>query len=87
MLVTCSFDVEVFFADDEVWERCVNNTDNWQGTFYPLTTKEDVAEHLAYNFIANGIDKINRLEGWADLKGDEAEFRTIDYWQEVKKGS
>lgn len=83
MIITVSFEVDIRFVEDEVWQRCVNNTDDWRGMFYPLLTKDDVVKHIAYNYIANGIDKINRLEGWGDLKGDEVEYTTIDSWQVV----
>ena len=56
----------VYFHDDRVWERVVNNEDDWQGMFYDLTTKDEVAAHLAYNIGIMGRN-LSDLEGFGDL--------------------
>ena len=56
----------VYFFDDRVWQRVVENEDDWQGKFYDLTTKEEVAAYLAYNIGIMHLH-LSDLEGWYDL--------------------
>lgn len=69
--VTVNIDVN----DPDVIDRVVNNVENWQGTYYRMTTADEVLDHLAYNCIANGIKDASRLEGWADLPAGAATMR------------
>ncbi len=39
--------------------------DEWRATFYLLETPEEIAEHLAYNAVANHAN-LSSLDGWAD---------------------
>lgn len=39
---------------------------------YGLATADAIYDHLAYNAIANGVERVNRLDGWADLADDAA---------------
>lgn len=44
--------------------------DDWRSHFYRLTTVEQIASHIAYNFIVNGVYRVNRLDGFANLPDD-----------------
>jgi hypothetical protein len=54
--------------------------DEWRSQFYWLTTPEQVAEHVAFNMIKNGI-QISQMDGFADqnnssvrMSRDELDF-------------
>ncbi len=70
--------VRIEINDSDVVDRVVNNVDNWQGTYYRMTTEQEVVDHLAYNCIANGIELVNRLDGWADMDDGAARMRIED---------
>jgi hypothetical protein len=44
----------------------------------PLHTSEDVIEHLAYNYIRNGVEAVTRLDGWADCGEDDVSYGVTD---------
>lgn len=44
--------------------------DGWRKMFYSLNTDQEVAEHLAYNLVVNGIRHVQQLDGWADMPDD-----------------
>lgn len=67
--------VRVDVNDQDVIDRVVNNDDNWQGMYYRMTTADEVLDHLAYNCAANGVERVNRLDGWADMADDAATMR------------
>ena len=48
--------------DDQVID-VVN--DEWRSQLYDLHTPEEIAEHIAYNFIFNSA-RLSDLDGWAD---------------------
>ena len=65
--VTVTAYTTVVVHDPEPFERVVGpEGDEWRSQFYDFWTVEDVAEHLAFNAVTNGITDISRLEGWAD---------------------
>lgn len=78
--------VRVVISDPNVVARCVENQDDdgvpqadvrggtgWRNLYYgDLGTESKVIEHLAYNCAANGVERVNRLDGWADLADDAA---------------
>ena len=71
--------VSVSINDPDVIERVTGpGGDEWRSRAYNLRTKDDVVRHLAYNAIANGIDRANRLDGWADLPDDAATMVVLD---------
>lgn len=47
-------------------------TDEWRGNFYNLQDPGAVAEHVAYNFLRGGTDRVNNLDGFADQKENAA---------------
>lgn len=65
-LVDFMVTVEVDVIDPRVIDRCVNNEAGWREHYYDISTAEQVAEHLAYNYARNDAD-VNQLDGWADL--------------------
>lgn len=96
--VEVTSEVEVTVHDDSVIARVLENHDDdgqptprggngWQDMFYAMDTEGDVVEHLAYNYIANGVETISRLDGWADVEAGAVEFRTnrtlFDFFEEL----
>lgn len=76
--VHCSFCqyVTVVFHDDRVWKMCVDNWDDkgvpqprekggdgFRDMFYDFKSMEEVASHLAYNYLHNGMT-VNELDGF-----------------------
>lgn len=62
--VSLEASVEVTF-DPEIMMALVD--DSWREAFYrSITTPEDVAGHLAYNHLRNGVEDVNRLDGFAN---------------------
>lgn len=48
------------------------NGDEWRDKFYwHIEDQADILRHWAMNFIANSIDDVSRLEGWADLRAGQ----------------
>ena len=41
---------------------------------YGLRTRDEILRHLMHNAVANGVYRINRLDGWADLEDHAATF-------------
>jgi hypothetical protein len=73
-VTSLTLDVEVQVNDPSVIARCVNNQDDWRDSFYDLRTAEEVIGHLVYNYVANGVEDIRRLDGWADVAEDAVVF-------------
>lgn len=44
--------------------------DDWRANLYKLYTDQDIAEHIAYNFVANDTKRVQELDGWADQPED-----------------
>lgn len=68
--VTVEVEVEIEVLNEDVIDRCF--TDGWQAHYWPVDEREEVAKHLAFNAVMNGIEDIARLDGWADLPSDAA---------------
>lgn len=74
---------KIVVHDQRVIDRPVNNVDGWRDQLYDLQTENEVIEHLAFNAVANSVDDITRLDGWADLDPSAATItvgRNLDYW-------
>jgi hypothetical protein len=71
-----SFDgyVAITINDPDVIERVTNpvSGEEWRKQAYNLYTRDEVLQHLAYNCLANGVERVNHLDGWADLPDDAA---------------
>ncbi len=49
--------------------------DDWRKHFYgSIRSPANLAEHLAYNYVANGIEKLSNLDGFADKKDSLCKF-------------
>lgn len=52
--------------------------DDWRRHFYDIRTLQGVAEHVAYNVVANGARRINQLDGFADRDESTCEIVHIE---------
>lgn len=59
--------------------------DGWRETFYSLHTPEEIAEHIAFNFIENGASSITQLDGWADQPYNAAQIKNVEYNFDVEE--
>ena len=66
--VTYLVEVEIEVSE-EVTKQAL--TDEWRSTFYKLASEEDVADHLAHNFVRNRAS-LSSLDGFANLPDDAA---------------
>lgn len=69
--VTAIVDVAI---DDAVFERALDPA--WQADFYKFADRDEVAENLAYNAIANTVSKLSQLDGFADMDDGLVDFPT-----------
>lgn len=61
--------VTIVIADDapeDVFSR-MQDPEVYESLYGPMT-EEQVIEHWTHNCISNGVEGIERLDGWADLK-------------------
>lgn len=72
--VSCEGHVVVTINDPDVIERVTNPVrgQEFREQLYQLYIADDVIRHLAYNCLANGVERANQLDGWADLPDDAA---------------
>jgi hypothetical protein len=63
--------------DEALIERALG--DEWRDTFYNLGAAEEVAAHIAYNFVVNSLS-MAQLDGFADLDGDRARIVVGPHW-------
>jgi hypothetical protein len=76
--------VRIEINDSDVIERVTGpGGDEWRSFLYPLHTREDVLAHLAGCAIRLGVERVNRLDGWADLPDDAA---TMSVTEAVRDG-
>lgn len=64
--VTLEFEVEV---DEKVLDRC--DDEGWASENYDFTTPEQVAAHVGFNMVRNGIG-LSSMDGFADLSDELA---------------
>lgn len=78
--VTTTVYATVAIHNPEVIERVTGpGGDEWRSMFYAdIETAEDVAEHLAFNAISNGVYDITRLDGWADCSASDVTIEVDD---------
>ena len=67
----------VIELDDEVIS-VVN--DEWRKNFYRLVTVNDIAGHIGYNLIVNGVS-LSQLDGWADQSDEDAILLRPTEWE------
>jgi hypothetical protein len=58
-------DVVIHVHDKDAIERCF--TQEWKDQMYDFHCTDDVLDHWAYSCVANGVEDVSRLDGWADL--------------------
>lgn len=75
---TITIDVEIEVSDELIAGVL---TPEWRKAFYPLKTAEEVAYHLAYNEIRNGLT-VSRLDGFADRPESDVRV-TKQRWEPV----
>lgn len=81
-------DVTINVQDGNAIDRCINDEDGWRTRmYYDLGTPMEVLGHLAYNCVANGVERANRLDGWADLEDEDVTmgvtYFDVDDWEPV----
>lgn len=69
----CHFtvEVEIAVADHVIAEVLLPD---WSKNFYDLRTPQEVAEHIAYNVVANGVKDLTTLDGFAHFSKDDMRF-------------
>jgi hypothetical protein len=72
--------VEISIKDRDVIERVTGpGGDEWRSQLYNLRTEDDVLNHLAYNAVAGNVERVNQLDGWADLPDDAATMQVVSF--------
>ena len=51
--------------------------DEWRSYLYNLRTPEEIAEHIAFNLVANS-GRLSMLDGWADQPDQNARILSED---------
>lgn len=70
-------------AEIELDEQVISVVDDeWRSALYPLNDDEDIAEHIAYNFVRNNA-RLSQLDGWADQPDSNAKLINED-WKVVE---
>lgn len=77
--------VKVVTVEISIDQRVLDDvlTDEWRASFYKLYTRQDVAQHLAYNLM-QGRD-LHTLDGFADQPDERARLRDVS-WEEAPEG-
>lgn len=57
---------------------------SFRKSFYDFRSLEDVARHVAYNHVCNGVERINQLDGYADRKPEDATMRIVECGTEIE---
>jgi uncharacterized Fe-S cluster-containing radical SAM superfamily protein len=82
--------VEIEINDPDIFERITGpGGDEWRAQLYDLRTKGDVVRHIAFNAIMNNLERVNQLDGWADLPNDAGTMqvaRDIEYGSWYERG-
>lgn len=74
--VTVSCRVEVEF------NASIMPDDDWRKQFYPsIRRPQDLAEHFAYNAVANGITNLSQLDGFADRNDRLMKITECGSWE------
>jgi hypothetical protein len=54
-------------------------TDEWRSHFYKFYRPEEVAGNLAYNHVANLVNDVSSLDGFADRQPKDASFGRVEW--------
>jgi hypothetical protein len=72
--------VRVTVSDPDVIERVTGpGGDEWRAQMYPLRTRDDVLGMLAENCARRGVERVNLLDGWADLGPGAATMEQVGF--------
>lgn len=55
---------------------------DWKKYYYDLRSKIEVAEHLSYNAVVNGVRDFTMLDGFAHTKKDDIKVLKVDSYME-----
>lgn len=73
--VTRVFEIAVTFDIDDAVYAVVD--DEWRSVFYDLNTKDEIADHIAFNLLRGRT--LSQLDGWANMPDSMARLIDIDY--------
>lgn len=66
--VVIEVEVLVTVSDEDAIERVTGpGGDEWRENLYPLSTEDEVLEHVACCVLGDGYVDASELDGWADL--------------------
>ncbi len=66
------------FDDTEMPEGIVPN-DEWRSQMYKIHSPLELAEFFGYNILVNGVDRLTRIDGFADRRDDELTVVSLDH--------
>lgn len=52
---------------------------DWRKSFYDLRTPEEVAEHIAFNAVANDIRDVTALDGFALIDKEKVKYVKFEH--------
>jgi Ser-tRNA(Ala) deacylase AlaX len=54
--------------------------DDWRSSLYDLHGAEEIAKHIGYNLIVNGLH-LSSMDGWADQDDSNTQILGPVYWE------
>lgn len=60
-------------APDDLFSRMANDEELYSA-LYGKMTEQEVYAHWAHNAVANGVEDVSRLDGWADVPKYAVQF-------------
>ncbi len=77
-IITAEIGVTITVRDVDALRRVLGpDGAEWRSHLYDLRTERDVFAHWARNALVNGIERVNQLDGWADMADDAATFSVV----------
>lgn len=52
--------------------------DEWRKSLYNLNTSEEIASHVGFNLVINGL-RLSSMDGWADQPDSNARLLNVDW--------
>lgn len=72
-------------ATIELDDAVINAVDDeWRKSLYDLNTPEEIARHVGFNMVVNGL-RLSSVDGWADQDDSNARALTLDWDIEARK--
>lgn len=78
MKIKVTYQVTIELDIDEAVIKETTSED-WRRDFYDFRTPSDVAEHVAFNFVANDVREVTGLDGFAHFKKDQVKYGQPEY--------